>query len=298
MKSIRIVLALLLLLVLAGCESKESYMEKVTKNRKSNDDRIQVSSITPFTAIAQTVLQNNSDILIKNDTAEDHISMLTVNRDYEPDSDVNLIFTRIRWYSEEKEVFYLENENDNWIEYAQGDTIITGKYLVKVYYGNTGGRVMVFDPGHKSRNNFEGLNYFPPSENWIVKTSATWYEHPDTVVMTTSLGLQKYYLRAALLKFEIASYPCELSLFTPASDPDSYGFIPFTDKTTGVETYGGGRYIDIAPLEYIDEIILDFNKVYNPYCAYTAYYNCPVPPPENHLPVSITAGEKVYYQGH
>ena len=69
--------------------------------------------------------------------------------------------------------------------------------------------------------------------------------------------------------------------------------ILFTDRTTGKETYGAGRYLDLEPPQ--DGLYtVDFNRAYNPFCAYTGVYNCPIPPPENHLPVAIRAGEKTY----
>jgi uncharacterized protein (DUF1684 family) len=72
-------------------------------------------------------------------------------------------------------------------------------------------------------------------------------------------------------------------------------FIPFTDGTTYTETYGGGRYIDLSVNDIKNgKIELDFNKCYNPYCAYAGGFNCPIPPVENRLPVAIKAGEKLY----
>jgi uncharacterized protein (DUF1684 family) len=78
-----------------------------------------------------------------------------------------------------------------------------------------------------------------------------------------------------------------------------YLFIPFTDVTSGIDSYGGGRYIDCAINDILSGIlVLDFNKAYNPYCAYAAGYNCPIPPHENDLPVAIQAGEKNYGKAH
>jgi hypothetical protein len=76
---------------------------------------------------------------------------------------------------------------------------------------------------------------------------------------------------------------------------ENYLFLPFTDLTNGEESYGGGRYLDleISKLKN-NSILIDFNKAYNPYCAYASGYNCPVPPRENNLPIAIRAGEKVY----
>ena len=72
-------------------------------------------------------------------------------------------------------------------------------------------------------------------------------------------------------------------------DYRNYLFVPFTDLTNGEQTYGGGRYLDLeGPLG--DTVELDFNRAYNPYCAYGGRYSCPIPPQENHLEVSVEAG--------
>ena len=77
-------------------------------------------------------------------------------------------------------------------------------------------------------------------------------------------------------------------------------FIPFTDLTTGIDTYESGRYIDLKINDITkDHVIIDFNKAYNPYCAYiSGKFNCPIPPAENRLIVAILAGEKSYQKSH
>jgi uncharacterized protein (DUF1684 family) len=70
-------------------------------------------------------------------------------------------------------------------------------------------------------------------------------------------------------------------------------FVPFKDKTSGITSYEGGRYIDID-IPTTDEVVLDFNKAYNPYCAYNSKYSCPIPPAVNSLAIEILAGEKAY----
>ncbi|NIU01421.1 MAG: DUF1684 domain-containing protein, partial [Nitrosopumilaceae archaeon] len=67
----------------------------------------------------------------------------------------------------------------------------------------------------------------------------------------------------------------------------------FTDKTSGDETYGGGRYIDLVEHDR-NHYVIDFNKAYNPYCAYNPKYSCAIPPEENHLAIAVTAGEKIF----
>lgn len=72
-------------------------------------------------------------------------------------------------------------------------------------------------------------------------------------------------------------------------------FLPFKDETNGDDTYGGGRYINLMVTDIVDDkIIIDFNKAYNPWCAFSDGFNCPIPPKANHLPVAVKAGEKMF----
>jgi uncharacterized protein (DUF1684 family) len=74
-----------------------------------------------------------------------------------------------------------------------------------------------------------------------------------------------------------------------------YLFLPFTDDTNGTDTYAGGRYIDLTVKDFIgSSVVIDFNKAYNPYCAFSGGYSCPKPPDENHLQIPVQAGEKLF----
>jgi uncharacterized protein (DUF1684 family) len=100
------------------------------------------------------------------------------------------------------------------------------------------------------------------------------------------------------LPFEWDGQPYAVQVYAPKDTSEgNYWFIPFTDNTTGVESYGGGRYIDIDEVS-TDSLFLDFNYAYSPYCAYNERYDCPIPPPENALPITIAAGEKTYPLHH
>jgi uncharacterized protein (DUF1684 family) len=79
----------------------------------------------------------------------------------------------------------------------------------------------------------------------------------------------------------------------PGAKYKNHIFVPFTDLTTGSESYGGGRYVDLE-LPFSDKVIIDFNRAYNPYCAYNHKYSCAIPPEENHLNVAIKAGVKAF----
>ena len=98
--------------------------------------------------------------------------------------------------------------------------------------------------------------------------------------------------------FTLHDTACQLKVYRSLSSKPAYNnylFIPFTDLTSGDETYGSGRYIDIVTTDIINNSVeIDFNKAYNPYCAYTTGYNCPIPPRQNYLPVAIKAGEKTF----
>ncbi|WP_425504410.1 DUF1684 domain-containing protein [Salinilacihabitans rarus] len=125
----------------------------------------------------------------------------------------------------------------------------------------------------------------------------------DPVTMDTTAGRVVRYLRVATFSFELEREDDDLTDGTfdlhayqqrPGSDEPL--FVPFRDKTTGQQTYEGGRYMELAPerdLEDGDEIVLDFNLAYSPFCAYSETFDCPLPPEENWLDVAIPAGEKV-----
>lgn len=105
--------------------------------------------------------------------------------------------------------------------------------------------------------------------------------------------------------FQLNGQPCQLNVYQSqdllaAPQFKNYLFLPFTDSTSGNETYTSGRYIDLTTADIKNKkIILDFNKAYNPYCAYVSgVYNCPIPPKENALTVAIKAGEKAFTNKH
>lgn len=114
--------------------------------------------------------------------------------------------------------------------------------------------------------------------------------------------IRNTYQKVAVLHFAINGDSLQLSAYKNlqmARNPvyKNYIFIPFTDDSNGFETYGGGRYLDFTLTEQNPEkVILDFNKTYNPYCAYNDGYSCPIPPRENNLKVKVLAGAKFEYK--
>ena len=111
--------------------------------------------------------------------------------------------------------------------------------------------------------------------------------------METSSGVRKFFVRAGRLEFQIEGQSVQLTAYSNPETDDTDLFIPFRDATSGSETYGSGRYLD-TELEPDGSLVLDFNLAYNPYCAYSDGWSCPIPPLENWLKVPVRAGEKTY----
>jgi uncharacterized protein len=148
----------------------------------------------------------------------------------------------------------------------------------------------------EERSDFKGLKYFPIDSGYRFNVELKRYDGNELVKMLTSTGEQSDYLRYGYIEFKVGETPCRLDVFKQSSpnSPDNHLFVPFRDVTSGKETYGAGRYLDLeenAGLRYT----LDFNLAYNPYCAYNHRYSCPIPPPQNTLKAEIRAGEKNYH---
>jgi uncharacterized protein (DUF1684 family) len=109
--------------------------------------------------------------------------------------------------------------------------------------------------------------------------------------MPTSTGKLRRMQRVGVLQFSFQGQSMSLGAFVEEGQEISTLFVPFADVTTGKETYAAGRYLDLHPTA-TGYYTIDFNKAYNPYCAYNSEYDCPFPPPSNRLKVPIQAGEK------
>ncbi len=143
---------------------------------------------------------------------------------------------------------------------------------------------------------FDSLKYYPGDQAFMPHADFSRNKNPDTTLLQTTGNKAEKYLNWGLVKFNFNNAPQQLRLYLKANGRDSTLFIPFADLTNGHETYGGGRYLD-APIPKLNEseIALDFNRAYNPYCAYNNAYSCPLPPAENRLQVAIPAGEKSFH---
>ncbi|WP_090602965.1 peptide deformylase [Parapedobacter koreensis] len=144
------------------------------------------------------------------------------------------------------------------------------------------------------------LHYYEPDSTYRIRASVELLHDEQPFRMPTSDGTSKAYVRYGKARFQLHGEPVELTLYRSADlfvSPiyRNHLFLPFTDMTNGSDTYGGGRYLDLSVADIRDgHILIDFNDAYNPYCAYSSGYRCPVPPKANNLSIAIPAGEKKY----
>ncbi len=140
---------------------------------------------------------------------------------------------------------------------------------------------------------FHGLRYYPIDPSWAVL--ARFREAPESkeVWLRTSQDGHASMRKLGVLEFHHGGRVHKLSLFHAGPQAGNVAFVPFRDLTSGQESYGPGRYLNLE-LKEGSEYTLDFNEAFNPYCAYTSGYECPFPPVENDLAVAVKAGEMVY----
>ena len=147
-------------------------------------------------------------------------------------------------------------------------------------------------PDNRKRD-FLPLVYFPIDESYNAPAVLTPSTDRTIFPMPTSSGQPRQERRAGTLAFTLHGEPMTLTTFVEADAPNmNHLFLPFSDATTGKDTYSAGRFLDLdrTPTGIYQ---LDFNRAYNPYCYFNASYECPYPPPENRLKIPIEAGERV-----
>jgi uncharacterized protein (DUF1684 family) len=147
--------------------------------------------------------------------------------------------------------------------------------------------------------NFKGLEFYPIDSNYIVRAKFVRTPNQEPFKMLTTTSRLPVYEKYAEVYFVIDSQNLKLNVYQShdlmkKEEYKNYLFMPFTDLTSGEESYGGGRYLELSIPEG-DEIIIDFNQCYNPYCAYNSKYSCPIPPRENRLNIEIRAGVKAFH---
>ena len=146
-----------------------------------------------------------------------------------------------------------------------------------------------------ARATFTGLPYFPVDEAMVFEglpLEPYTGDEPSNFQIPTSDGKLRPAHRAGVLGFELEGAPRRLTAYTFDGGDGESLFVPFLDQTSGTETYGAGRYLDLEP-EDDGTYTLDFNLAYHPSCVYDLKFSCPLTPAENRLPIRIEAGERL-----
>ena len=149
------------------------------------------------------------------------------------------------------------------------------------------------DPIPRSRHaQFLPLAYFPIDAEYSVPAGLKPSNDPTVLDMPTSTGTNRKMRRAGALEFTLKSQPLTLTAFVEVGEDPGHLFVPFSDRTSGTETYAAGRFMDLQR-NGTGIYVIDFNRAYIPYCYYSPTYECPYPPPENRLKIPIRAGERM-----
>ncbi|MDN3666477.1 DUF1684 domain-containing protein [Algibacter miyuki] len=150
----------------------------------------------------------------------------------------------------------------------------------------------------EDRKAFEGLDFFKFDSTFVVSATLKRVENAEWFNMKTTTSRVSKERVFGVLSFQLKGKTFQLNVYQgedlmQKEGFEDYLFLPFLDETNGVESYGGGRYIDLTIPE-TDEVIIDFNKAYNPYCAYNSKFSCPIVPRINYLKTRVEAGVKVF----
>ncbi len=152
----------------------------------------------------------------------------------------------------------------------------------------------------KNKEDLEFIRFYDVDESFKVTATFSKTENAQPFDLPTMNGKTKSYIEYGSLSFSVHGKNLSLKIYQNVlllEKPEykNHLFLPFLDETNGHDTYGGGRYLDFETSDIKDNrMVIDFNKAYNPYCAFAGGYSCPKPPEENYLHVEIKAGEKSF----
>lgn len=154
---------------------------------------------------------------------------------------------------------------------------------------------------NRDLKNFTGLNFFSVDSSFIVEAKFTKIENAPTFKMATSTDRKVLYKEYGILKFGLKDKDFQLTIYQSQEtlEDEKYKddlYLAFTDVTSGHQSYGAGRYLDIKTTDEKPNgtITLNFNNTYNPYCAYNDKYSCPLTPIKNHIDIEISAGIQIF----
>ena len=208
----------------------------------------------------------------------DSIVTVNIDQDVKVLQDSNEVNSMILKNDLEKNTTVLQNGTLRWFIIKRGDR-----------YG-----VRLRDLKAPLLNEFKGIDIFPINEDWKIDAHFVRYDSPKKVEIPTIIGTTEEDFAPGYLSFDFNGKEYKLV----ALQSSNGFFIIFADQTSGKETYGAGRFLYTDEPDSNNNVIIDFNKAYNPPCVFTKYATCPLPPKQNYLHLEVVAGEKMYGAGH
>jgi len=277
----------------------KDYVSQIQAARKARDARFREEKSSPLGVVALIKLDNPRITIGSSPDAD----LRLTGRSVEP---IHAVVVRedvgnktARWLLKPVGGKVANEQTRKPVESAElrkGDRYLVGKQIVYLdQLGNLGEVLRAFDPLAEAFTNFQGLRYFPVDAKFRVEAEVVPDSAPRRMTVLDTNGWSRPAWRYGQVRFQLdgQDLALQLWLFKPDPGPEDEFFIAFRDKTNGDESYGGGRYLDI-PFVKSGRTLLDFNLAYNPSCAYNTGFACPIPPPENRLPVAVKAGEKAF----
>ncbi|RPJ57785.1 MAG: DUF1684 domain-containing protein [Acidobacteria bacterium] len=275
----------------------KDYVPQIQAARKAKDARFRDEKSSPLGVVALIKLDNPRITIGSSPDADLTLS----GRSVEP---IHAVVVRedlgnktVRWLLKPVGGKIINEQTREPVESAElrkGDRYLVGKHAVYLdQLGSLGEVLRAFDPRAEAFTQFKGLGYFPVDARFRVEAEVLPDSAPRRVTVIDTNGWSRPAWKYGQLRFRLEGQDLALHLwiFKPDPGPQDEFFIAFRDETNGDESYGGGRYVDI-PFVKSGRTFLDFNLAYNPSCAYNTGFACPIPPPENRLPVAVKAGEK------
>jgi uncharacterized protein (DUF1684 family) len=277
-------------------EAQETWLASVHESWAEQDNEFKNSPTSPLAGAARYEIIKTGPVYFAEKDGE-----LEWSLEQGDQSEFSLAMTEKEWkWTDLSAEVSGMREGENMLSGSAlqaGDVLKTGRFSVAVYPGENQITALVFDATSQKVKDFTTLERFEASDRFAVTANIVRFESPEKVDLITGLQRIKERYKYAILEFEIDGMELELTAYKYAlqGEHSDVLFVPFTDKTSGKYSYGGGRYLSVQEPGEGTEVLIDFNLVTNPLCAYTAIYNCIVPTRENRLPIAIRAGEKKYH---
>ena len=289
MRRIVCITALIPVLLLVGCSADDddvafeasAWEAELLEHREQKDQEFRTSGSSPMAGTQYLKSEPTDRVWL---TREQKAFALTYTEPVEAVLSLDRSNGAWRWKAEEEGVVGAALEDPA--------TFRVGGLELNFYPGDERVTFIVFDPERSEMQAFEHLLYFAPDRKYVVDARLVRFPVPGEVEMLTSRNLIKTFYRYAKIRFELEGQERQLTAFKSSLTGDGL-FVPFRDATSGHETYGAGRFLQIDDPDG-DRFVLDFNRCFNPLCNYSPAYNCTIPPAENHLDVPVRAGEKTY----